>query len=247
MHVEVHNPSQIRLFLINPAVHRHRCLVVASRGALSFTIKAIPDQSWTKAMKIITLIIVMMTTVAECFVMKPMGLKRALPIVNSRLQMAITLPNIFSTLPLCDNKFLSGPSAPRSIVDDPTAGMSPGEIQNYMDNVGGGMCGFPESVKTIVGVTLNLSLISFGIFTVSYIVLYAIQGFLNKQVEDTIADADKGNSVAGAPMLSALTGEGTGKFDFSASMEAKAAKDGEGTSRKERRLREKVKGKDADK
>ena len=47
-------------------------------------------------------------------------------------------------------------------------GMSPDEIQNYLNNVGGGMCGYPEIVRTFIGLGLNLSLIVFGLFTVAY-------------------------------------------------------------------------------
>jgi hypothetical protein len=53
-------------------------------------------------------------------------------------------------------------------IDDPTAGMTPEQITDYMSNVGGGMCGYPEVVRTAIGVGLNLSLIAFGFFTVSY-------------------------------------------------------------------------------
>ena len=52
--------------------------------------------------------------------------------------------------------------------DDPTAGMSEEQIANYVSNVGGGLCGSNEFVKALIGVSLNLSLIVFGIFTVSY-------------------------------------------------------------------------------
>jgi hypothetical protein len=152
-----------------------------------------------------------------------------------------------STLPLCENRFIEGPKAPISVADDPTAGMSESEIQSYMSNVGGGLCGYPEWVKEAVGVTLNLALISFGIFTVSYIVLYAIQFILDKQVEDTIKDADKNNVVKGAPAFSSLTSEGSGKFDFTRSMSSDMEGDGSGSgglSRKERRLKERVRKND---
>ena len=35
----------------------------------------------------------------------------------------------------------------------------------------GGMCGYPDIVKSFIGLGLNLSLIIFGLFTVSYVVL----------------------------------------------------------------------------
>ena len=59
--------------------------------------------------------------------------------------------------------------------NDPTAGMSPEEIVNYISNVGGGMCGYPDWVRTAIGVGLNLSLIAFGIATVSYGESYILQ------------------------------------------------------------------------
>ena len=53
-------------------------------------------------------------------------------------------------------------------IDPLTAGMSSEEITNYISNVGGGLCGFPDSVKTFIGLGLNLSLLVFGVFIVSY-------------------------------------------------------------------------------
>ena len=148
------------------------------------------------------------------------------------------LTDMFSSLPMCDNKFTSAPPKPLSISDDPTAGMSTDEIQNYVSNVGGGLCGYPEWVKSAVGVGLNLALLSFGIFTLSYAVLYTVQWVLDKGVEDTLKDADTRNPVTGAPQFAALTGEGKGNTDFSAAMEAS---EGAGKNRKARRLQEKIK------
>lgn len=73
-----------------------------------------------------------------------------------------------------------------TVINDPTAGMTPEEITNYMSNVGGGMCGYPEPVRAAVGVGLNLSLIVFGLFTVSYVVLGGIKFALEKNVEDLV-------------------------------------------------------------
>ena len=81
-----------------------------------------------------------------------------------------------------------------TVTDDPLAGMTPDQIADYVSNVGGthsrllthsfiyslicpliyfvgGMCGYPDIVKTFIGLGLNLSLIIFGLFTVSYVVL----------------------------------------------------------------------------
>ena len=79
------------------------------------------------------------------------------PIAVSRIQDALGL------MPIC----LTATSKTTTI-NDPTAGMTPDEIRNYLDNVGGGMCGYPEFVRTFVGLGLNLSLIVFGIFTLAY-------------------------------------------------------------------------------
>jgi len=46
--------------------------------------------------------------------------------------------------------------------------MTAEEITNYMSNVGGGMCGYPELIRTSVGLGLNISLILFALTTVAY-------------------------------------------------------------------------------
>ena len=46
--------------------------------------------------------------------------------------------------------------------------MNPEDIKNYISNVGGGLCGYPETVRSIIGLGLNLGLIVFAILTVSY-------------------------------------------------------------------------------
>ena len=67
------------------------------------------------------------------------------------------------SLPLCLED-----ASKSTTFDDPTAGMSEEQIANYVSNVGGGLCGSNEFVKALIGVSLNLSLIVFGILTVSY-------------------------------------------------------------------------------
>lgn len=73
------------------------------------------------------------------------------------------LDNLLGLMPLC----LTATSK-TTTTNDPTAGMSPDEILNYISNVGGGMCGYPDWARTAIGVGLNLSLIVFGLCTVSY-------------------------------------------------------------------------------
>ena len=74
-----------------------------------------------------------------------------------------------------------------TVINDPTAGMSPAEIDNYISNVGGGLCNAPEPVRAAVGLGLNVSLIVFGLFTVSYIVLGGLNFALERQVDDLVA------------------------------------------------------------
>ena len=182
----------------------------------------------------------MMLSESDSFMIRQLG-RSSIPRRTQTSKLQMGLMDIFTTLPICENKFASGPSTPilgMPQPEDPTAGMSDDEIQNYVCNVGGGLCGYPEWIKTAVGIGLNLSLLSFGLFTLSYAVLYAVQWVLDKGVEDTLKDADNRNSVTGAPQFAALTSEGKGSTDFSAAMEAS---EGAGMNRKARRLQEKIK------
>ena len=89
---------------------------------------------------------------------------------------------------LAVNKFASGPKLvnPEDAIEiDPdTAGMSPDEIVNYMSNVGGGLCGYPEALKSVVGLGLNINLLVFGVFCVAYAILNALDFKNRKDVED---------------------------------------------------------------
>lgn len=73
------------------------------------------------------------------------------------------LSDLLGVMPICISA-----TSKTTTTNDPTAGMSPEEILNYVSNVGGGMCGYPDWARTLIGVGLNLSLIVFGLFTVSY-------------------------------------------------------------------------------
>lgn len=75
-------------------------------------------------------------------------------------------------------------SSKTTTTNDPTAGMNAAEIQDYISNVGGGLCGAPEIVKTAIGLGLNLSLLTFGIFVLSYVILGGANFALEKQVEE---------------------------------------------------------------
>ena len=82
----------------------------------------------------------------------------------SALSMSSTpLSDMLGLMPIC-----LAATSKTTTTNDPTAGMSPEEIVNYISNVGGGMCGYPDWARTAIGVGLNLSLIAFGLCTVSY-------------------------------------------------------------------------------
>lgn len=92
----------------------------------------------------------------------------------------------FGMLPLCLE-----PTSKSTVINDPTAGMTPEQIQEYVSNVGGAMCGYPDSIRSIIGVSLNLSLLLFGFFTVGYVILGGLNFFYEKGVEDTLQDVDR--------------------------------------------------------
>lgn len=99
-----------------------------------------------------------------------------------------TTMSMKSSIFLAANKFTTGPPSvdpnQASEIDPNTAGMSPDEISNYMSNVGGGLCGYPEALKSAVGLGLNVNLLVFGIFCVSYAILSALDFKNRKDVED---------------------------------------------------------------
>jgi hypothetical protein len=93
-------------------------------------------------------------------------------------------------------------SSKTTTFDDPTAGMSAEEIVNYVSNVGGGMCGAPEFVRISIGLGLNFSLLFFGLFTLSYVVLSGLNFALEKTIEDSINSMDTaGPRPKGQPTL----------------------------------------------
>lgn len=115
-------------------------------------------------------LVLILAFLVVCFGFRP----RTTGIIRTRNNVvaSMTMENIFTdmsvaralgVLPLCIEA-----TSKTTTINDPTAGMTPEEIQNYMSNVGGGMCGVPEIVRTAIGLGLNLSLITFGVFVVSY-------------------------------------------------------------------------------
>lgn len=149
---------------------------------------------------------------------------RGMAMMNSRSTHFISFP---STLPLC-----LAPTFKTTTVNDPTAGMSDEEIVNYVSNVGGGLCGSSELVKTLIGLSLNLSLIIFGIFTVSYVIVGSSKWFLEKQVEDSFKDLDRLTPAA-------IRGAGSLGVGIASQNGNNASPDG--LSRAERRLKQKIK------
>eukprot|EP01035_Chromulina_nebulosa_P021031 gene21031-27257_t len=81
-------------------------------------------------------------------------------------------------LPVCIT-----PTSKTTVINDPTAGMNEKEIQDYISNVGGGLCGYPDYIRDFVGVGINLSLITLGILSLGYIILGGYQFALEKDVE----------------------------------------------------------------
>mmetsp|Transcript_8658 Transcript_8658/g.12915 ORF Transcript_8658/g.12915 Transcript_8658/m.12915 type:complete len:229 (-) Transcript_8658:71-757(-) len=121
----------------------------------------------------------------------------------------------FKPLPLrsYDEKFDLGgillclePTSKTTTINDPTAGMNADEILNYMSNVGGGMCGYPEVIRTSIGLGLNLSLIVFGLFTVSYVILSLTNFVLEKQVTDAVKSAETYDRIVRTKMPPAKRG-----------------------------------------
>lgn len=118
--------------------------------------------------------------------------------------------DVLGLVPLCLDA-----SSKTTTSDDPTAGMSAEEITNYVSNVGGGLCGYPESVKTAIGLGLNLSLLAFGLLTLGYIVLGAWNFALEKSVDDSIKKLPGGEKLLEA--ASRDDREGAGLFNVAQS------------------------------
>ena len=77
------------------------------------------------------------------------------------------LAHTLGVIPMCLEPFMM-PTTKTTVINDPTAGMTPEEITNYLSNVGGGLCGYPDSVRTLIGLSLNLSLLALGVLALSY-------------------------------------------------------------------------------
>eukprot|EP00600_Ochromonadales_sp_CCMP1393_P007167 CAMPEP_0174968182 /NCGR_PEP_ID=MMETSP0004_2-20121128/7987_1 /TAXON_ID=420556 /ORGANISM="Ochromonas sp., Strain CCMP1393" /LENGTH=171 /DNA_ID=CAMNT_0016217377 /DNA_START=147 /DNA_END=662 /DNA_ORIENTATION=- len=162
---------------------------------------------------------------------------------------SIDLSRTLGVIPLCITA-----TSKTTTTNDPTAGMTPDEITNYVSNVGGGMCGAPEGVRAAIGLGLNLSLIAFGIFTVSYVILGGLNFALEKNVEDLVkqkvaAGDDDLKSFAAAAGFSAdgvKVRESTGGSMMSVGgfdEEAFERRNNDGKNREERRISKRLKNK----
>ena len=123
-------------------------------------------------------------------------------------------------------------------INDPTAGMTPDEIESYMSNVGGGLCNAPEAVRAAVGLGLNFSLIIFGLFTVSYVILGGLNFALTKQVDEQI------EGVLGETGSNKKTFGDMAKDAWNAPLNTKpppGSRDSDGPSRDQRRLQRRLK------
>ena len=85
-----------------------------------------------------------------------------------------------------------------SDLSEADGGMSLEEIKNYVSNIGGGLCGLPDSLKTLVGLTLNISLLLFGILTVGYVVLGIWSFALERTIDDDIRKTPYGYNLLDA-------------------------------------------------
>jgi hypothetical protein len=100
-----------------------------------------------------------------------------------------------------------GPTMPKTTtIDDPTAGMTPEQIQKYSEGVGG--IDTPEWARSILGVAININFFVFGVSIVLYgkllycfvvgLFLFSAIGialasgynfYLKKQIEDKLLEA----------------------------------------------------------
>ena len=115
------------------------------------------------------------------------GLSSRLRMPHSSLSMT---PDFLGVMPVCLEA-----TAKTTTINDATAGMSPEEITDYISNVGGGMCGYPDWVRTAIGLGLNVSLLVFGVFTIGYVVLGGYEFTLKSGVEDSIKKMPQGDKL----------------------------------------------------
>lgn len=131
--------------------------------------------------------------------------------------------NIFpNSIPLCLN-----PTSTDSVMNDPTAGMSSEEIQSYMSNIGGGLCGNNEAVQVAVGLALNVSLLVFAILIISYALTLGTKLVLKQSIQYIFKER-----VAGLAEMKASS--------QASSSDTEALEDDKSSNRDERRLKRRV-------
>ena len=167
--------------------------------------------------------------------------------MSMNMQSIATMP-LANTLLVAANKFASSPEAIKgTVTNDPTAGMTPDQITNYMSNVGGGMCG-NDQLGTAIGLGLNISLIVFGFFTVSYVILGGLSFKYSKDVEEiiknSIGSVAKPKSDDGLSSRRPGTPQPIGNFGaIQDDRDAPSGPGGPSKNREERRLQRKIQDK----
>lgn len=144
------------------------------------------------------------------------------------------------------------------------------DLTDYMAaDVGGGLCGLPDQYKTAVGLSLNLSLVAFGILTVGYIIFGVWAFALERDIDGDIKKMRFGNSLFALlepPKVGQLANEkdmddnmklqaflnsanldnqggstgGSGGVDFSRFNPGNPIEEGEGENREQRRLKRRL-------
>jgi hypothetical protein len=89
-------------------------------------------------------------------------------------------------LPLC-----LVPTSKTTTINDPTAGMTPEQINNYLNNVGGGLCGYPEYVRDAVGVAININFAIFTVLSLTYFVMSAVKFFVERDLDEIAKPYEK--------------------------------------------------------
>lgn len=140
-------------------------------------------------------VIVLLTVHTYGFNTRILPLRPRNPTLKMRIDVDVGVKSLdmLGLIPICITA-----SSATTTQDDPTAGMTQDEITNYISNVGGGMCGMPEVVRTGVGLGLNLSLFAFGLLTVGYLVFGLWNFALEQSVDSSIKKLPNGQALLDA-------------------------------------------------
>lgn len=125
----------------------------------------------------------------DAFILPTSLVRRSVTSMSSVPVTSTAASPVLTTLVVAANKFASAPQGVKTtVIDDPTAGMTPDQITDYISNVGGGMCG-NDGLGQFIGLGLNLSLIVFGFFTVSYVIMGGLSFKYTKDTEELVTKA----------------------------------------------------------